>query len=53
MVATGYVICTTDGVNEAGLAANVLWLAESEYPSNSGDRPAMSVAVWAQYVLDR
>lgn len=23
---------TTDGVNEKGLAANVLWLAESEYP---------------------
>ncbi|HKV21683.1 MAG TPA: linear amide C-N hydrolase [Mycobacterium sp.] len=52
VVATGYDICTTDGVNEAGLAANVLWLAESEYPANSGDRPAMSVAIWAQYVLD-
>jgi penicillin V acylase-like amidase (Ntn superfamily) len=32
VVATGYDICTTDGVNEAGLAANRLWLAESEYP---------------------
>ncbi len=52
VVATGYDICTTDGVNEAGLAANVLWLAESEYPPNRGERPAMSLAVWAQYVLD-
>ncbi len=52
VVATGYDICTTDGVNEAGLAANLLWLAESRYPPNSGDRPALSLAVWGQYVLD-
>jgi choloylglycine hydrolase len=52
VVATGYDICTTDGVNEKGLAANVLWLAESQFPANSGDRPAMSVAIWGQYVLD-
>ena len=25
---------------------------ESEYPANTGDRPAMSLALWAQYVLD-
>jgi penicillin V acylase-like amidase (Ntn superfamily) len=52
VVASGYDICSTDGVNEAGLAANLLWLAESEYPANTGDLPAMSLAVWAQYVLD-
>lgn len=52
VVASGYDICTTDGVNEAGLAVNLLWLAESEYPANTGDRPAMSLALWAQYVLD-
>ncbi|MGV0644722.1 linear amide C-N hydrolase [Mycolicibacterium sp. XJ2546] len=52
VVATGYDICTTDGVNEAGLAANLLWLAESEYPSNTGDRPAVALSLWAQYVLD-
>ncbi|AZD67444.1 choloylglycine hydrolase [Pseudomonas chlororaphis] len=33
VVASGYDIATTDGVNEAGLAANLLWLAESEYLS--------------------
>lgn len=52
VVASGYDICTTDGVNEAGLAANLLWLAESHYPDNTGDQPAVSVALWAQYVLD-
>lgn len=52
VIASGYDISTTDGVNEAGLAANLLWLAESEYPPNTGDRPAMSLALWAQYLLD-
>lgn len=52
VVATGYDICTTDGLNEAGLSANLLWLAESEYPARNGSRPVMSVATWAQYMLD-
>ncbi|MEQ9846615.1 linear amide C-N hydrolase [Pectobacterium brasiliense] len=45
---------TTDGVNEKGLAANVLWLAESKYPDTapSAQKPGLSVAAWAQYVLD-
>ena len=33
VIASGYDICSTDGLNEAGLAANLLWLAESEYPT--------------------
>ncbi|WP_052012557.1 linear amide C-N hydrolase [Pectobacterium betavasculorum] len=45
---------TTDGVNEKGLAANVLWLAESEYPTTNptAKKPGLSIAAWAQYVLD-
>ncbi|UVO07250.1 linear amide C-N hydrolase [Pectobacterium polonicum] len=45
---------TTDGVNEKGLAANVLWLAESTYPKTkpTAKKPGLSVAAWAQYVLD-
>lgn len=45
---------TTDGVNEKGLAANVLWLAESKYPKTAptAQKPGLSVAAWAQYVLD-
>ncbi|UDQ74852.1 linear amide C-N hydrolase [Pectobacterium brasiliense] len=45
---------TTDGVNEKGLAANVLWLAESKYPKTAptAQKPGLSIAAWAQYVLD-
>ncbi len=35
-----------------GLVANLLWLAESDYPSYSKDKPAMAISAWAQYVLD-
>ena len=52
VVATGYDICTTDGVNEKGLAANLLWLAESQYPAADAGGPAVSLALWGQYVLD-
>jgi penicillin V acylase-like amidase (Ntn superfamily) len=53
VIASGYDISTTDGVNEAGLAANVLWLVESEYPAfGPGSKPGLTIAAWAQYVLD-
>jgi penicillin V acylase-like amidase (Ntn superfamily) len=52
VIATGYDISTTDGMNEAGLVANVLWLVESEYPAYDGRGPGLSIAAWAQYALD-
>lgn len=52
VVASGYDIATTDGVNEAGLAANLLWLAESEYPAPNSAKPGLTIAAWAQYALD-
>jgi choloylglycine hydrolase len=52
VIASGYDISTTDGMNEAGLAANVLWLVESSYPAYDGKSPGLSIAAWAQYVLD-
>lgn len=53
VITTGFDIATTDGVNEKGLAANVLWLVESEYPEFDADsKPGLSIAAWAQYVLD-
>lgn len=52
LIASGYDISTTDGVNEKGLAANLLWLVESEYPPFDKSRPGLSIAAWAQYVLD-
>ncbi|OTG65026.1 linear amide C-N hydrolase [Acinetobacter silvestris] len=53
VVATGYDISTTDGVNEKGLNANLLWLVESEYPEiKNNNKPQLSISLWAQYVLD-
>jgi choloylglycine hydrolase len=52
VIASGYDISTTDGLNEKGLAANVLWLVESEYPPTPSDKPGLTIAAWAQYVLD-
>jgi penicillin V acylase-like amidase (Ntn superfamily) len=52
VIASGYDIATTDGMNEAGLVANVLWLVESSYPKYDGKKPGLSLAAWAQYVLD-
>lgn len=54
VVATGYNVSTTDGLNEKGLAANLNWLAESEFPAFGPDsKPGLTVAAWAQYVLDQ
>jgi len=52
VIASGYDISTTDGMNEAGLVANVLWLVESSYPEYDAKTPGLSIAAWAQYVLD-
>jgi penicillin V acylase-like amidase (Ntn superfamily) len=51
VVASGYEIATTDGMNEAGLVANILYLAESDYGQPEGKHP-LSISIWAQYVLD-
>jgi choloylglycine hydrolase len=52
VIASGYDISTTDGMNEAGLVANVLWLVESSYPKYDGKTPGLSLAAWAQFALD-
>jgi len=43
---------TADGINEAGLNANVLYLAESEYGKRDPSRAGLTVGLWAQYFLD-
>lgn len=43
---------STDGMNEKGLVANLLWLAESEYPKIDLTKTGISVGAWLQYVLD-
>ena len=52
VIASAYDICSTDGMNERGLVANLLWLAESSYPKWSGTKPGLTIAAWVQYVLD-
>ena len=52
VVATGYDVSTTDGMNEKGLVANLLWLVESRYPEPKTEKPGLAISLWAQYVLD-
>jgi choloylglycine hydrolase len=54
VIASSWDIATSDGMNEKGLVANLLWLVASEYPpfEKDGDRAGMSVSIWAQYALD-
>lgn len=52
VVTAGYDIGICDGMNERGLVANLLFLAESDYHRPGDNRPVMGLAVWTQYVLD-
>jgi len=52
VIASGYDISSTDGMNEKGLVANLLWLAESEYPKLEPHKPSLAISLWAQYMLD-
>ncbi|AWN36216.1 linear amide C-N hydrolase [Methylobacterium radiodurans] len=53
LVATAFDNSTSDGANEEGLTANVLWLEESQYPPFDGKGPpGLAISVWAQYALD-
>lgn len=52
VITSAYDICSTDGMNEKGLVANLLWLAESAYPQWDGKKAGLSIAAWVQYMLD-
>jgi choloylglycine hydrolase len=47
-----YGVASVDGINEKGLVANVLYLAESDYGRSVAGRPDLSIGGWCQYVLD-
>ena len=53
VVIAAYEIATSDGLNEAGMAGNLLYLAESDFgdPAARG-KPKLSVGAWLQYLLD-
>lgn len=50
--AAAYDIGICDGINEMGLAANLLFLTESVYDRPNDKRPVMGLSIWTQYVLD-
>jgi choloylglycine hydrolase len=51
---SGWDIGIADGMNEAGLLANLLYLVETQYPTPdpSDSRQPLSLSLWAQYFLD-
>ncbi len=52
VVAVVYDFSSADGMNEKGLAANILWLAEADFGHRDKKLPGLSVSLWAQYYLD-
>lgn len=52
VIAAAFDIISVDGINEAGLAGHVLWLAESTYGTPDAGRTQLSQAIWLQYFLD-
>ncbi len=52
VITTMYDGVTIDGVNDAGLGANALYLSSATYPKRDPALPGLSVAAWTQYALD-
>ncbi len=52
VIASGYNIGTTDGINSEGLCANLLYLSTTNYGQPKADRKNVSILIWAQYFLD-
>ncbi|MDI9817893.1 MULTISPECIES: linear amide C-N hydrolase [unclassified Legionella] len=52
VVTAGYDAGSTDGMNEKGLVANLLYLVDSCYPEPLKSRPDLAISMWLQYTLD-
>lgn len=54
LVTSSWDIASSDGMNEKGLVANMLWLAESQYPDFDikSNKKGLAISLWLQYVLD-
>ncbi len=52
LVAPIYDFASSDGINEKGLNANLLYLVESDYGKRDPLLPGMSISLWAQFFLD-
>jgi len=48
-----YDLASADGMNEAGLVVNILYLAEADYgDAKAAGKPLLSIGAWTQYILD-
>jgi len=53
VIASFYDAASSDGMNEKGMVANVLYLAESDYgDAAKTGKPTLSIGAWVQYFLD-
>jgi penicillin V acylase-like amidase (Ntn superfamily) len=53
VISSFYNIASVDGMNDAGLVANALYLVETDYgDAKASGKPLISVGAWPQYVLD-
>lgn len=52
LIASSYEAGSSDGMNERGLVANLLYLVESSYPPAVNTKPNLVISMWLQYVLD-
>jgi penicillin V acylase-like amidase (Ntn superfamily) len=52
IVTTIYGIGSADGMNEAGLAAHMLYLNVADFGPRDLSKPGLQAGLWAQYLLD-
>lgn len=52
VITSSFDIATVDGVNEKGLAANLLWLAESQHSAPNSKKNGLAISIWGQFILD-
>jgi penicillin V acylase-like amidase (Ntn superfamily) len=52
VITAAYDLATTDGMNERGLIANLLYLSSARYEAPDPGRLALSIAAWPRYVLN-
>ena len=52
VIAAGFDLGTTDGLNEKGLMVNLLYLGESDFGPRDATRPGISWSAYTQYLLD-
>ncbi len=53
VIASVHDYASADGINERGLAAQMLWLAESDYGPRETLLPGLSLTLWTQLFLDQ